>query len=118
MEKMTVDTVRKAAKAIYDKKGINILAIDVSDVSTVTDYLLIAEGTIERHVQALAREVVAVLKEEGIPVYKEDGMNEGDWIALDYVNFMVHILTSEQRNFYQLERIWKDAKLVDLELPS
>lgn len=112
----TVEIVQKAAQAIDNKKGKNILAIDVRGKSNLTDIILIAEGSIERHVTAIAKEVIMTLKEEGIEVFREEGLQEGSWVVLDYVHFMVHILTPTLRQYYQIERIWPGVKLIDLKL--
>ncbi|MCF7852080.1 MAG: ribosome silencing factor [Simkaniaceae bacterium] len=109
-----LDLVKKAAQAIYDKKGINILVIDTRGVSSMADFVIVAEGSVERHVQALAREVISSLKEEGVSPAFEEGLMRGDWIALDYIDFIVHILTPDLRNYYQIERIWSDAKVVSI----
>lgn len=105
-----------AAQAIFDKKGINILALDVKGVSSLTDYVLIAEGNVDRHVIAIARGVVDVLEKQGEkPLYVE-GMQSGDWIVLDYLDYMIHIFMPGLRDKYRLEEIFRDGKIVDLKL--
>src|SRR5690606_12700420 len=94
----------------------NILAIDVRGVSTVTDFFLIAEGNIERHVQSLARKVLETVEESGTPVFQMEGNTAGDWIVLDCGAVMVHLFVPELREKYALEELWQDGKIVDLEI--
>jgi len=104
------------AQAIFDKKGINIIALDVRELSSLTDFLLIAEGNVERHVSALSYEIQEKLKEEGeIPIYVE-GEQCGDWVVIDYINVMVHLFTPALREKFQLETLWKSAKIIDLDI--
>ncbi len=111
----TLDCVKAAAKALADKKGVNIIAIDLREQSSVTDFILVATGGVDRHVIALAREVIAQLREEyDMKPYHDEGMSEGSWVALDYVDFMVHVMTPDLREFYRIENVWPDAKVVDL----
>jgi ribosome-associated protein len=104
------------AQAIYDKKGFNILALDVQQISNLTDYVIIAEGNIERHVSALAEEVMKRLQELGQRPFYMEGLKEGDWIVLDYLRIMVHLFTPEMREKYHLEKLWKEAEIVDLKI--
>ena len=113
----TIDCVRAAAQALSNKKGINIVAIDLRGVSAITDFVIVAEGGANRHVAALAREVMHDLKTNFSlsPTY-EEGLSAGEWVALDYSDFMVHILTSDLRSYYRIENIWPGAKLLELEI--
>lgn len=105
-----------AAQAIYDKKGVNILALDVRGVSSLTDYLLIAEGNVERHVTALANEIIKTLKELGeIPLYVE-GIKTGDWAVIDYGHFIIHLFMPGLRELYDLDKLWGEGKLISLEI--
>jgi ribosome-associated protein len=104
------------AQIIFDKKGMNILALDVRGVSTLTDYVLIAEGSVDRHVIALAQAVEKGLEERGdLPVYTE-GVQYGDWVVLDYLNVMVHLFMPGLRDKYHLEQLWQKGKVVDLHI--
>jgi ribosome-associated protein len=113
----TLDCVKSAVQALTNKKGIKIVAIDLRDVSSITDFVIIAEGGANRHVAALAKEVMGDLKEHFSlsPVY-EEGLSTGEWVALDYSDFMVHILTSDLRNYYRIESIWPEAKILELDI--
>jgi ribosome-associated protein len=104
------------AQTIFDKKGSNILALDVHEISTLTDYVIIAEGNIDKHVIAIAHAIIERLQQLGqAPMYVE-GMRTGDWIVIDYLHIMVHIFMPGLRDKYQLEQLWKEGHIVDLQI--
>lgn len=108
----------RVAQAIYDKKGSNILAIDVRDICTMTDYFVIAEGTVDRHVKALGQTIMDEFsKEKRWPIHVE-GLQEGDWVVLDYGSFVIHLFTPQLREKYGLEKLWKEGKIVDVQIQS
>lgn len=117
MKDTPLETLKAIAQIIYDKKGINILAVDVKGLSTITDYLLIAEGNVDRHVSAIAKAIVDELKEMGgpSPIYVE-GMKVGDWVVLDYGEIMVHLFMPNLRERYSLEKLWGESRLVELDI--
>ena len=80
-------------QAIYDKKGFNILALDVHGLSDITDYLVIAEGNVDRHGSSIAHSIIDKMKEEGVPLLHSEGVKDGDWVVLDYGQIMVHIFS-------------------------
>jgi len=111
--KFILDTI---AQTIFDKKGINILVLDLRGISTLADFVVIAEGNVDRHVIAISHAVEETLKKLGIkPVYVE-GMRSGDWVVLDYLQIMVHIFMPGLRDKYQLESLWKAGKIVDVHI--
>lgn len=105
-----------AAAAISDKKGFDVLLLDVSDLVVVTDIFLIATGTSSRHVKTLVEEVERVLKEDADrrPLRRE-GVEYAKWVLLDYGDFVVHVFDDATRSFYDLERLWSDAPDVTAE---
>lgn len=106
--------VELIAQTIFDKKGFNIVAVDVKGVSSLTDYIIVAEGTVDRHVKALASAVERELAEKGEkPIYTE-GLENGDWVILDYMEIMVHLFMPGLREKYQIERLWSDGKVVEI----
>lgn len=105
-----------AAQAIFDKKGSNILVLDVKGISNLTDYVIIAEGNVDRHVIALARSVMDALREEGQKPFLVEGMETGDWVVIDYVDFMVHLFMPGLRDKYRLEELFREAKIVDIQI--
>lgn len=106
------------AQKIYQKKGVNILAIDVRGVSTMTDFFLIAEGNVPRHVKALAEAVLNLCKEAGLAPPRTEGLKLADWVVVDLGNIVIHILTSELRYRFELEEVWRAGELVDLSLSA
>ena len=104
------------AQTIFDKKGMNILALDVRRCSSLTDYVIIAEGSVDKHVVAIASAVSKSLHEIGISPCHEEGFRIGDWIVLDYINIMIHIFIPLVREKYQLEELWREAEIVDLSI--
>ena len=113
---MIQSTLNLIAQTLYDKKGFNILALDVHEVSTLTNYFIIAEGNVDQHVVALAKTVIEVLKKEGeIPIHVE-GLDSGDWVVIDYLDVVIHLFMPGVRQKYQLEELWHDGKVFDLEI--
>jgi len=111
------ETLNCIAQVVYDKKGSNILALDVQGLSSITDYLLIAEGNVDRHVAGIARAIIEELSESGgPPLLHSEGLQTGDWVVLDYGEIMVHLFRPGLREKYSLERLWSEGKIVDLEI--
>ena len=102
------------AKAISSKKGLIIKLIEIGDISSLADYMVIATGTSSTHVKAIADEVEYQLDEAGISVSHIEGYRSNSWILLDYVDVIVHIFSDEAREFYDLERLWQDGKEIDI----
>jgi ribosome-associated protein len=116
MTEEPVHVLNIIAQTLFDKKAFNILALDVRGISTLTDYFLIAEGNADKHVIALAKEVVERLKKEGeIPAHVE-GLREGDWVVLDYMEIVIHLFKPGVRDKYRLEELWCAGQIIDLEL--
>jgi ribosome-associated protein len=106
------------AQAIFNKKGLNILALDVRGISNLTDFVIIAEGNIDKHTIAIAKEITEQLEKLGqSPVYVE-GLKSGDWIVLDYLNIAVHIFMPGMRERYQLEQLWREGQIIDLHIDT
>ena len=104
------------AQIIYDKKGMNILVLDVRKCSSLTDYVVIAEGNVDKHVVSIAHAVHDVLKEFHMnPEYKQ-GLNTGDWVVLDYLQVMIHLFVPDVRDKYHLEELWKEGEVVDVSI--
>lgn len=101
-------------QSIFDKKGFNILALDVRGLSTMTDYYVIAEGNVEKHVQALARELCDNLYLQGRRPLHIEGQRLGDWVVLDYSDVVVHLFIPDMREKYALEQLWQEASIIDV----
>lgn len=105
-----------ATAALEDLKGIEILYLDVRELTTVVDEMVIATGTSSRHVKALARNVIDEGKQAGIKPQSTEGELSSDWILIDYGDISVHVMLPETREFYDLERLWAtspDARTTD-----
>ena len=104
------------AQVIFDKKGINTLVLDVRGISTLTDYVIIAEGNVDRHVIAIAQAILQAVKPLGMTSYSTEGLQNGDWVVLDFYSIMVHLFMPGMRDRYQLEELWRAGKIVDLQI--
>lgn len=110
----TYEQAIKTAEILDKKLGSNIKVIEITDVSSLADYMVITNGNSSTQVKALADEVEFKLDEMGISVSHIEGYRSNSWILLDYVDVIVHIFDKEARDFYDLERLWQDGKEVDL----
>jgi ribosome-associated protein len=106
--------VQRAAVALGDGKAQDVVCLDLRGVTDMTDYFLVASGTSDTHVRSTAQRVVDSLKAEGLQVQSVEGLEQGRWVLLDYVDFVVHLFHPTLRQFYQLERLWGDAPAIPL----
>ena len=104
-----------AIEALEDKKAEEIKVIDISEVSVLADYFIIAGGTNRSQIQALSENVEEKLGRAGMPVKQIEGYDTANWILLDFGDVIVHIFDKENRLLYDLERIWRDGKQVNFE---
>ncbi len=95
--------------AVEDLKGIGLLVLDVRDIASFTDYLVICTGNSDRHVQALVDGIKNKLRAAEITPLHTEGYDQAAWVLVDFVDFLVNVFTREARDFYQLERVWRDA---------
>ncbi len=100
---------KRAATIILDKLGEDVMVLDLRGRSPLTDYFVIATATSTIHAQAIAEEVAHQLKQEGERMHHIEGVENGMWILLDYLNVVVHIFCGDTRQFFGLERLWGDA---------
>ncbi|HQU14965.1 MAG: ribosome silencing factor [Chromatiales bacterium 21-64-14] len=98
-----LDAVRAALEGL---KALDLRVIDVRGLTTITDYMVIASGTSDRHVRSLAGRVVAAARELDVRPLGTEGEREGEWILVDLEDVVVHVMLSRARDFYQLERLW------------
>ena len=97
-----------------DKKAVGIISIDVSKVTTLTDYFIICSGTSDRHRKSLADDVQEFMENEDVKMLSKEGYRTADWILLDYGWVVVNVFSSDAREKYNLERLWSDGSLSDL----
>ena len=103
----------EAIEAALDKKAQDAVVLELVEICSFTDYFLICTGTSTRHNQTIADHIEETLKKEGVRPLHIEGYPEGDWILLDYVDFVVHIFSARAREFYDLERLWRAGKRHD-----
>ncbi len=107
--------VQLALRCVSDKKGVDIIALDLREIASFTEFFIIASGTNQRQVQAIADEISEQLKKQlsSRPV-RIEGYRSGEWVLLDFGDFVVHIFNGEAREFYDLARLWRDARKVEI----
>jgi ribosome-associated protein len=106
--------VDRAIAAAKDKKGIDLVVLDLRKAAGFTDYFLIASGNNTRQVRAIADAIIEALGEEGVKPAFVEGYDRSEWILLDYFDFIVHIFAPETRVFYGLERLWGNASRIEI----
>lgn len=111
-ENSFVNTVVKAADA---KLGKNILVLDVSELTTITNYFVIVTGGAPSNIQAICDNIEEKMREAGAELKSREGYRNAEWVLLGYDDVIVHIFQEEPREFYKLEHIWKDAPVVDID---
>ena len=109
----SLEKAKNIAKILDKKKAIDIIGIETKELTVMSDYFIIASGTSNTHVHALADEVDDEMKKLGVEVDHIEGRATG-WILLDYNDVLVHVFQPESRQYYNIERLWKDAARVDL----
>ena len=109
----TLEILKTAAKALDSKKALDVQAIEIGDLTIITDFFLLATATSSTHVRALADEVEEMLSRAGVEPHHIEGRATG-WILLDYGSVVVHVFDKKSREFYQLERLWNDGVPYDL----
>lgn len=108
------EMARIAWNALNDKKGEDIKIIDITGISVLADYFIIANGTSDSQVNALVDNVEEALHKAGYSLKQREGQASGSWVLLDFGDIIVHVFDKENRLFYDLERIWKDGKVTDI----
>jgi ribosome-associated protein len=101
-----VDLKAAAIAALEDVKGLEIMTIDVTKQTDVTDYMIVATGTSSRHVKSLANNVIDEMLKRGVKPHGVEGLAEGEWVLVDLVDVVVHVMLSQTRKFYEIERLW------------
>jgi len=109
------EMVKLAYQALDEKKGEDIQIIEIKDISIIADYFIIANGTNSSQVDALVHSVSDTLGKKGFEPKRVEGVRSASWILMDYGDLIVHVFSKEDRLFYNLERIWRDGKTVDMD---
>ena len=111
-----LETARVAVAAAADKKAHDIVVLDVSDQLVITDCFVIASASNDRQVNAIVDEVEEKMRVAGYKPARREGTREGRWVLLDFVDVVVHIQHQDERNFYALDRLWRDCPVLPVEL--
>lgn len=101
-----------AAALCIDLKANDVVILDLAGVADVTDCFVIASGTSDAHVRSIAEHVIEGMQKRGVSAHHVEGMQQGRWVLIDFVHFVVHVFHPTLRSFYQLERLWSDASLI------
>ena len=107
-----------AARAASDKKAHDIMVLDMRDVLVITDYFIICSGNTDRQVKSIQEAVEERLAAMGVKPVRREGVQHRRWVLLDYVDVVVHVFRQEEREYYEIERLWKDAPTVEWEEDS
>jgi ribosome-associated protein len=107
------DVALAAARAAADKQGDRIVVLDVRELIVITDYFVIVSASSERQARTIVEEVERSLRDLEVKPLRREGQSEGIWVLLDYVDVVVHVFREEERDFYDLERLWGDAPHVE-----
>ena len=113
MEKKDLDLI---AKTIFDKKGTNIFVLDVRGMTSMTDFFILAEGNVDRHVKAIGDAVIDAMENAGHEVLRVEGKGTADWMVIDFGDAFVHLFTQGVREKYGLEAVWSKGKIVDVSI--
>jgi ribosome-associated protein len=105
----------RAVALAADRKGGDMVVLDLRGISDATDYFFLVTGTSDMHVRAIAEHVVEELKKDGVRPSHVEGLRSGRWVLIDYIDFVIHVFHPAAREFYQLERLWGDAPAHALE---
>jgi len=108
------ERIRRALHAAAEKKALEPTVLDLRGIASFTDFFVITTGTNRRQVQAISDEVVEQLKRAGTRAARVEGYGTAEWILIDYGDFILHVFDEKARRFYDLERLWREAKRVDI----
>jgi ribosome-associated protein len=111
----SAELAQRAAAILLEHKANDVVLLSLKGVSDMTDYFLIASGTSDTHVRSLGSSVLEDMKKESAQsAHHVEGLSQGRWVLLDYVDFVVHVFHPTLRNFYQIERLWGDAEVIPI----
>ena len=110
----TLEIVKTAVEALRDKKAEDVTVIDITGVSSIADYFIIANGNNQNQLTAMQDAVDEALYKSGLHAKQIEGNNKSTWILMDYEDIIVHLFSKEDRLFYDLERIWRDGKIIEM----
>ena len=116
MESITL--ANNIAELIFNKKGYNVKILDLKEVATFTDYFVICSADSDTQVKAIADEIDKSLRDSGLRSWHKEGYRALNWVLIDYVDVVVHVFKKDMREFYNLEKLWGDAPVIEVEDPA
>ena len=108
------EILKRIVNIIEDKKGEQTVVLDISEISSLADYFVISSANNINQLQAISDDLQELLEKEGLKINKVEGAKNSSWVLLDFTDIVIHLFTKEDRIFYNLERIWADAKQIEL----
>ena len=109
-----LEIAKRCAEILDNKKGIDVTVVKIDELSSIADYLVLATGTSSTHVKSLADEVEFQMKESGIMPGHIEGHRSNSWILIDYKDVIVHVFSSEARNFYNLDKLFEKGEIIEV----
>ncbi len=110
-----MEIVTSAVAVLDEKMARDIQVLQIEELTTLADYFIICTGTSNTHIRTLTEHVEHVLEEKGVRPHHSEGHGSGTWVLMDYLSVVVHVFTEDARKFYQLDRVWADAKPINLD---
>ena len=107
--------LERAVELARERKAIRVVVLDLRELSSATDYFLIASGRSDRQVRAISEHILRSSRHEGSRPNHVEGLDQGRWVLIDYIDYVVHIFHPEVRDFYRLEALWGDARRIEAE---
>jgi ribosome-associated protein len=111
-EQPAIDLARRIVELAEDKKAADIVLLDLTGLTTVADYFVIASGGSERQLDAIAEGVMSGMRDEKVHAYGREGTAASHWVLVDFGSVVLHVFTPPERDYYQLERAWSEAKTI------
>jgi len=114
----SITLANNIAELIFNKKGYNVKILDLKEVATFTDYFVICSADSDTQVKAIADEIDKSLRDSGLKSWHKEGYRALNWVLIDYVDVVVHVFKKDMREFYNLEKLWGDAPVIEVEDPA
>jgi ribosome-associated protein len=114
----SIKLANKIAELVFNKKGYDVRILDLKNVASFADYFVICSADSDTQVKAIADEVDKTLRDQGIKSWHKEGYKALNWVLLDYVDVVVHVFKKDMREFYNLEKLWGDAPVIEVEDPA